>query len=1086
MCSCRQKETLFMQMPASGTGIGFENKLEERDGFGILYYIYYYNGGGVATGDINNDGLPDIYFTANNPSGNKLYLNKGNFKFEDITEVAGVPGNSDWCTGVTMADVNADGWLDIYVSAVANVHGLAGRNELFINNRNNTFTERAEEYGLNFSGFSTQAAFFDYDHDGDLDCYMLNQSFRPDDNIVDTSNRRKIDPLAGDLLLRNDMNAGSGKFVDVSKDAGIYQSSLGYGLGLGIADLNNDGWEDIYVGNDFHENDYYYLNNRDGSFSESGAAHFGHYSRFSMGNDIADYNNDGQPDIVTVDMLPPDEKVLKTYGSNENPDIYKFKLTKNGFQDQYSRNALQTNNGNGRSFSETGLLAGISASDWSWSPLFADFDNDGKKDLFISSGIVKRPVDLDFIRFVSNLAMQKSADPVERDRKALEKMPDGSSHPFLFRGDGINRFKDFSVDWGTGDMRGYFNGAACADFDNDGKLDLVINQLNGPAVMLRNTTSGNNQLTIKLKGSGRNTFGIGTKLYLLHHGTVQYQQLMITRGFQSASEERLHFGLDTLNAIDSVLVVWPDQRYQVLLNIPANKLLQLSQEAASGAFVFENWFPAQASQLSKIDNPIKWSHRENVFDDFNVQYLLPHAESTRGPKMAIGDINRDGLDDIFICGAKGQASVLYRQVSNGNFLSIDTATFSADKASEDVDALFFDANGDGHLDLYVVAGGNELGGKDSMLLDRLYINSGTGRFLKSSGALPPIFMNKSCVAAADIDKDGDTDLFVGVLADAHAYGIPQTSYLLLNDSKGRFSIAGSTVLNLKNIGIVTSASFADLDKNGWPDLVIAGEWMPILVCMNVNGKFSTSSLDHSSGQWQTVSINDVDGDGSPDILAGNWGLNNKFSSNKNGPLRLYAADFDGNKRVDQLISYTKDGEEFPFLAKDEVEKALPVLKKHYLLYADYAGVPMKEVFYGYVDKVTPLTCEKLASVICYGDGKGGFEMVDLPDALQRAPIFSFSRVETSRTKQPLWIAGGNFFDVIPYEGKYDAQALSLFQFMGRGAVIFPDTTVLSFKGQVRDIKTIKTNTGRLFIAVAANNSPLEFLTPNNQKIEDAN
>ena len=447
--ACRQKQTLFRQVPASKTGIHFENNLEQRDQFGILYYIYYYNGGGVATGDINNDGLPDIYFTANSTSNNKLYLNKGNLKFEDITETANVKGNSDWCTGVTMADVNGDGWLDIYVSAVANVHGLSGQNELYINNRNNTFTERAEEYGLNFSGFSTQAAFFDYDHDGDLDCYILNQSFRPDDNIVDTSNRRKVDPMAGDRLMRNDMNGTSKKFVDVSKEAGIYQSSLGYGLGLGIADLNNDGWEDIYVGNDFHENDYYYVNNRNGSFTESGAAHFGHYSRFSMGNDIADYNNDGQPDIISVDMLPPDEKVLKTYGSNENPDIYAFKLTKNGFQDQYSRNVLQTNAGSGIHFSETGLLAGISATDWSWTPLFADFDNDGNKDLFISSGIVKRPVDLDFVRYVSNLYLQKSANPANRDAQALEKMPDGSSHPFLFKGNGVYHFEDVSADWGT-------------------------------------------------------------------------------------------------------------------------------------------------------------------------------------------------------------------------------------------------------------------------------------------------------------------------------------------------------------------------------------------------------------------------------------------------------------------------------------------------------------------------------------------------------------------------------------------------------------------------------------------------------------
>ncbi len=789
--SCHNAGNLFVKLSPSATNIHFENKLEKRDLFGILYYLYYYNGGGVAIGDINNDGLADIYFTANSYGHNKLYLNKGNFQFEDITDRAGVAGTADWCSGVTMADVNGDGLLDIYVSAVANHHGLKGRNMLFINNGNNTFTESASQYGLDFSGFTTQAAFFDYDHDGDLDCYMLNQSHYPNQNIVDTSNRRKFDQYAGDRLYRNDMNTASKKFTDVSAQAGIYQSSLGYGLGLAVADINNDGWDDIYVGNDFHENDYYYVNNGDGTFTESGAKVFNHYSRFSMGNDVADYNNDGQLDVITVDMLPPDEKVLKTYGSDENPDIYDFKIIKNGYQYQYSKNCLQRNNGNGTSFSETGLLSGISATDWSWSPLFADFDNDGNKDLFISSGIVKRPVDLDYVRFISDLSMRKALNTSDQyDDMALEKMPDGSSHPFLYKGDGHISFKDVSNDWGTGSMKGYFNGASYADLNNDGNLDLVMNVLNAPSVIMKNNASKKNYISIAFKGNDLNTYGIGCKAYVFQKGKMQYEQMMPTRGFQSSSDVRLHFGLDSVSVIDSLLIIWPDQKYQVLKNINANKQLTAFQKDAAGIFDYANYFKVAPTYFSNISDSmnIKWKHNEDNFNDFNVQYLIPHEESTRGPKIAVGDVNKDGLDDFYVCGAKAQPGVLMIQQKNGAFASSDTAVFNKDAGCEDMDALFFDANGDGYTDLYVVSGGNEYMGNNSLLLDRLYLNDGKGNFTKSANSLPSIFENKSCVAVADVDHDGDLDVFVGNFANAGAYGIPQTSFLLINDGKGNFTI----------------------------------------------------------------------------------------------------------------------------------------------------------------------------------------------------------------------------------------------------------------------------------------------------------
>ncbi|MBA2500344.1 MAG: VCBS repeat-containing protein, partial [Chitinophagaceae bacterium] len=735
LCSqCNNKKVMFETLSSSKTNISFTNQLPERENFNILYYIYYYNGGGVATGDINNDGLADIYFTANSKSGNKLYLNKGDFEFEDITDKAAVAGVSDWSSGVTMADINGDGYLDIYVSAVSNVHGLQGHNQLYINNGDLTFTESAALYGLDFAGFSTQAVFFDYDRDGDLDCYLLNHSERPHANIVDTSNRQKYDAKSGDRLYRNDMNTASKKFTDVSKEAGIYQSSLGYGLGLGVADINNDGWDDIYVGNDFHENDYYYLNNGNGTFSETGAKVFGHYSRFSMGNDIADYNNDGQLDIITVDMLPGDEKILKTYGSDENPDIYQLKLTDNGYQHQYSKNCLQRNNGNGQSFSEIALLSGVSATDWSWAPLFADLDNDGNKDLFVSSGILKRPVDLDFIKFVSSLESQKRMTGDNNlDDVALEKMPDGSSYPFLFKGDGNLQFTDVSHDWGTSKMKGYYTGAAYADLNNDGNLDLVISAINAQAVILKNNAPAKNNISISFKGNGMNSFGIGAKAYLFTKSGLQYQQLMLTRGFQSSSDARLHFGLDSLANIDSILVVWPNQKYQVLKNIPANKPLIAKEKDASGIFEYVSFFPAEQALFKDITEQVNfpWKHQENEFDDFNFQYLIPHAQSTRGPKTAIADVNGDGLDDIFTCGAKGQAGVLFIQQKNATFLQADYKLFNADSIAEDVDAIFFDANGDQHPDLYVVSGGNEYSGNHPALVDRLYMNDGKGNFTKS-------------------------------------------------------------------------------------------------------------------------------------------------------------------------------------------------------------------------------------------------------------------------------------------------------------------------------------------------------------------
>ncbi|HEY0433238.1 MAG TPA: VCBS repeat-containing protein, partial [Chitinophagaceae bacterium] len=651
-----------------------------------------------------------------------------------------------------------------------------------------------------------------------------------------------------------------------------------------------------------------------------------------MGNDIADYNNDGQPDIVTVDMLPPDEKTLKSYGSEENADIYNFKILHNGFQNQVSRNCLQRNNGNGTSFSEVGLVSGISATDWSWSPLFADFDNDGRKDLFVSSGIVKRPVDLDYVRFVSDLVTRVNRNSSDKyDQVTLDRMPDGSSHPFFFANSGDSTFHDVSGNWGTGDMKGYFNGAAYADLDNDGRLDVVINALNAPAVILKNESPQKNNLTISLKGEGANTSGIGSKAYLFAGGQLQYQELMLTRGFQSSCETRLHFGLDTVASVDSLLIVWPDQRFEILRNIDsARHHIVVDQKNAAGKFDYAKQFPDTTAVLRDVTAAVNcpWRHHENDFNDFNVEYLLPHKESTRGPKVAVGDVNKDGLQDLFVCGGRNQQRALLIQTRDGKFVPSDTSIFSKDKQYEDVDAVFFDANGDGWQDLLVISGGNEPETNSPILLeDRLYLNDGKGAFERKTDFLVQKLYNKSCVAVADVDHDGDMDIFIGTLTGtlANQYGVPASSFLFLNNGKGKFEAATYQTIQLSNIGIVTSAAFSDLDHDGWPDLVVTGEWMPMKIFMNHKGTFVEADVPASTGLWQTVHVADVNGDGAPDILAGNWGHNSKLWAGKTGPCKLYVKDFDNNGSMEQILCYTEDGKEYPFFAKDELERSLPVL-----------------------------------------------------------------------------------------------------------------------------------------------------------------
>jgi hypothetical protein len=1075
-------DTLFSGMEAAQTGIRFENSVHDTDTLNILDYLYYYNGGGVAIGDINNDGLADIYFISNQGS-NQLYLNKGNLQFEDITVVAGVKGNGNWKTGVTLADVNNDGWLDIYVSEVGDYKNLRGRNELFINNASVTnpgFTEQAKNYGLDIAGFNTQAAFFDYDRDGDLDMFLVNHSVHSNKSYGDSSLRHQIDAASGDKLFRNDLTASGRKFTEVTKQAGIYSSVIGYGLNVAVADINNDGWEDIYVSNDFHENDYYYLNDRNGHFTEINREAFGHESRFSMGSAIEDMNNDGWPDIITLDMLPADEKILKSSGGDDPLDIYNFKFDF-GYYHQYARNCLQLNMGDGKKFADIAFYAGVAASDWSWSPLAADFDNDGIKDLFISNGILRRPNDLDYIKYFSSRPQGDTSRA--SDLQAIQKMPAGKCSNYVYRGTKQLRFVDETKNWGL-DQPGFSNGAACADLDNDGDLDIVINNINSTASIYRNNSRqqlSSHFIDIVLKGNEQNPFGIGAKLTLQQKSEKQYAYQQSTKGFESSSLQYLHFGTGTDSLIDAIQVEWPDGRIQTLKNVKADQRLTVNY---SNATIKPLSNPAEVPQLfTDITNTIglPFRHKENSFNDFNLQAFIPHMVSTQGPKLAVADIDGDGLEDLFICGAKDQPAALFRQTKQGGFIATEQPAFLSDKASEDVNAVFFDADNDGDQDLYVVSGGNEIGGNAVVLKDRLYLNDGKGHFAQSE-FLPALYGNKSVAVAADIDHDGDQDLFVGGRVVAGAYGMIPESYLLINDGKGRFNIGGENMApGLRHVGMVTDAVWTDIDKDGWQDLVMVGEWMPVKVFKNNLGKLSdytsAAGLQHTSGLWTSLGLADINNDGVVDLLAGNWGENSKLQATEQYPLRLYVGDFDRNGITDQLLAVEKQGKYYPFLGKEDFEKQLPgIVRKKYANYSGFAGQTMEQVFGDQLKQAQLLSAETLSSISLIGDGKGGYRQVKLPMQLQWSPVFALYAADFNHDGKMDMVSAGNFYGVLPYEGRYDAGYGNVLMAAGGGWQVsgYLNSGFL-VPGEVRDIKPIRFANGRHCLVIARNNDRPIFM-----------
>jgi hypothetical protein len=1074
---------LFELLSSSETGVTFVNELPEKPEFNILNYLYYYNGGGVAAGDIDNDGLPDLYFTSN-LGRDRLYLNKGNYRFEDITERAGVGGApAGWTSGVTMADVNGDGRLDIYVSGVDYL-AMRGRNVLYVNNGDRTFTDRTKEFGLEHVGYSTQAAFFDYDADGDLDMYLLNSSTHTERGVSSRPQRHPRHPRAGDRLFRNDGN----RFVDVSDQAGIYGGVEGYGLGVVASDFNLDGCPDLFVANDFQENDFLYYNNCDGTFAESIATAMGHTSRFSMGVDAADFTNDGRPDLIVLDMLPEREDILKTSANAEGFDIERLKR-KAGYHAQYARNTLHLNRGQGR-FSEIGYLAGVYATDWSWAPLFADLDNDGRKDLFITNGIYRRPNDLDYIDYVGNEAVQASLarGVTEENLTLLGKMPRIPLPNYAFRNNGDLTFTNVTGAWGLA-QPGFSNGAAYVDLNNSGALDLVVNNINAPAAIYRNAArerTGHHYLTVSLRGAGANTAGIGAKVMIKHRGVMQMLEQMPTRGFQSSVDSRLHFGLGRAERIDTLVVIWPDHRFQVLTDLAVDRTITLSQRDAAGRYAYKEGPAAQplfADVTARLG--VDFRHVENAFYDYSREPLMPHLLSTEGPALATGDVDGDGLDDMYVGGAKWQAGKLFVQQRDGTFRPTSDSALAADSLAEDVDAAFFDADGDGDLDLYVVSGGNEFWGEDDALQDRLYINDGTGRFHRDKNALPRLSESGSCVVPGDFNHDGHADLFVGRRVVARKYGLAPRSYLLQNDGRGRFTdVTAEKAPALSEIGMVTSAAWTDYDADGRLDLVVVGEWMPVTVLRQERDRFvdatADAGLSGTNGWWNSITAADLNGDRRADLVLGNLGLNSYIRASRDEPARLYVHDFFDNGTLEQILTFYKRGVSYPIAGRDELVRLMPQLRSKYVSYARFGASRIEDILpRAELKAAKVLEARVFASAVALNDGTGGFDLRPLPTEAQLAPVYASLADDFDGDGRVDLLVVGNFYGVTPVRGRYDASYGLLLRGAGGGRFepVDMEDSNLVIEGQVRDMKPLRHADGGRLIAVARNDDKLQVLRP---------
>jgi enediyne biosynthesis protein E4 len=1008
--SCHKEKRLFEKLEASDSGIAFENKLNPTEDFNIIDYIYFYNGGGVAVGDINGDSLPDIFLSGNQVP-NKLYLNKGNLKFEDITDHAGVAGSSTWKTGSIMGDVNADGLLDIYVCAVVGLKHLSGHNELYINNGDNTFTEKSAEYGLDFESYSSTAAFLDFDLDGDLDMYLLNHAIHTPESFGHSNLRNQRTYESGGKLLRND----NGKFTDVSEQAKIFGGVNGYGLGLAVSDVNMDGYPDIFVGNDFHEDDYLYINNRDGTFFEDGKRALTAMSKFSMGNDVADVNHDGFPDLISLDMLPEDEKILKRSVDEENISIMKLRTEKYGYGYQFPRNMLHINQGNGQ-FSETALMSRVAATDWSWSALFADYDQDGHQDLFISNGIPRRPNDLDYIKYVSSEQVQKTIETTKLvDEKALALMPEGKAQNCIFKGDGEFEFKNMSDAW-LPEEKTCATATALSDLDNDGDLDIVVNNVDEPAgIYVNQCNTDAHFLKIRIKYSAPNPFGIGTKVYSYHDGILQYKELYTARGFQASSEPLIHFGYGKTQVIDSLRIIWPNGKSQRLSNVTTNQTLVISPVKKLESISFSN--PKLTNQIFDQIDPkvigLTYQHVEDNYTDFDRLKLLPYQQSDRGPATAIGDLNGDGLTDVFFGGSKFKSAQIFTQTAQ-SFVKSMIPEILKDSVKEDVDAVIADFNKDGKNDLFVGSGGADFYGRALQLQDNYYLSSDSGF---NSKTIEKYFENASCVKATDFDKDGDIDLFVGSESVSNDFGRLPISCMLRN-SNGNFE--PFQVELFASLGMITDAAWDDFDKDGKVDLIVVGEWMQPVFLKNTGNSFEKADLtgDGLNGLWQSVIPFDIDSDGDTDYVLGNWGMNSKFWASASQPMRMYYNDFDKNGKFETIVAIAKKGAYYPLDGFDMIASQIPALRKKYTAYESFAGKTIEQVFTDEELKTSSrFEVHELASGYLKND-QGQFSFVRLPMDLQVSPIMAMVRFDFDQDGNEEVLAAGNYFGVQPFHGRF--------------------------------------------------------------------
>ena len=1030
---------LFTLLPPDSTHINFNNTLTEGLNTNVLMYEYFYNGGGVAAGDFNSDGLVDIYFTSN-MSDNKFYLNKGNLQFQDITLVSGAGGRpGPWKTGINAVDINADGKLDIYLCYSGALPPAKRANQLFINTGNDSqgtpmFEEKAEAYGLASTGFSNQSYFLDYDKDGDLDMLLLNHNPKnlPLLNEVNTAQLFKQDNPEKGLRLYKQSN---GKFEDVTVVSGINGSELSYGLGLGISDLNEDGWPDFYVSNDYSVPDYLYVNNKNGTFTNQLETSIGHNSQFSMGNDVADINNDGLTDIYTLDMLPEDNHRQKLLLA---PDNYaKFDLNvRSGFYYQYMRNMLQLNNGNG-TFSETGQIAGISNTDWSWSALFADYDNDGWKDLFVTNGYYRDYTNLDFINYMNEYVKEKGRLQREDVMDIIKEMPSSNVVNYIFQNKKAGGFQNKSQDWGI-NQPSNSNGAIYADLDNDGDLDLVVNNINQPAFIYKNESqrlNGNHFLQVQLKGDAGNTQGLGAKVKIFHNGQLQTLEQNPARGYLSNVSFTLHFGLGNAEKADSMLITWSSGKVQKLYDIKANQVVSLAEKDAldktSTAKPGIKWF-------TEIEPGIKYESPVANINDFNRQPLLISEFSYHGPCMSKYDLNNDGLEDVLIGGAAGQATSVFIQQKNGAFVEKKIPVFEQDKAYDDADIAIFDANGDGKPDIYIASGGyHNLTEPDVLLLDRLYLNDGKNNFLKSNG-LPEISGSKSCVRVQDINADGSPDIFVGGRVVPGRYPETPKSFILINDGKGNFSDQTEKICpELSKLGMITDAVWIDLDLDKKNELVIVGEWMPVTVFRPEKGKLVNSANQYFdkpySGWWNTIAVGDFNSDNRPDLVIGNMGLNTQFKASEKEPLEMYYSDFDKNGSIDPVFSFYIQHKRYPYITRDELVGQLPFLRKRFSNFKSYADVTMEDLFQNNeLKEAGHLIADHMGTTCFLSSQSGKFKIAELPKEAQYSPVYSINQMDfNSDGKTDLLLCGNNSHTKIRL-GKFDANYGILLAGDGKG------------------------------------------------------